>query len=281
MKYLNILAVLILCCLVSCGNRKQSESSDADKPVSAVPAGYKLVWSDEFDDTPNGFPGYEWWFDIGGNGWGNNERQVYVNRLLGADTVAKVQNGFLTITAHKLQTPYQGSDIISARMNTVQSWRYGYFEMRAKLPGGRGTWAAFWMLPQNFQRWPHDGEIDIMEYVGYRPDIAQAAIHSEAYNHVAGSEKTDSCSLHGVEENFYVYGLLWTEDEIKAYVDGEEYFSFSNDKEGKKSSWPFNEPFYLKLNLAIGGDWGGKYGIDPDIFPARYVIDYVRVYQQK
>jgi beta-glucanase (GH16 family) len=151
--------------------------------------------------------------------------------------------------------------------------------MRAKLPGGKGTWAAFWMMPQNFTAWPLDGEIDIMEYVGYRPDVTQASVHTQAYNHKEHTEKTDTHSAPGAESKFYVYGLLWTKDTIAGYINGTKYFSFANDHAGDKRTWPFNEPFYLKLNLAIGGDWGGSMGIDPAIFPSRYEIDYVRVYQ--
>ncbi|MDR3350661.1 MAG: glycoside hydrolase family 16 protein [Prevotellaceae bacterium] len=251
-----------------------------------VPEGYTLVWSDEFDDTPNGLPSNEWWFETGNSGWGNNEPQYYVDRVLGTDTVAKIKDGKLTITACKLAEPYAGSqpnpgaEIISARMNTGKAWTYGYFEMKALLPGGRGTWAAFWMLPKNFQSWPLDGEIDIMEYVGYRPDVTQASVHTDAYNHVAGTEKTATRSAPGAERKFYTYALLWTEDVIKGYFEGREYFSFANDRAGDKRTWPFNEPFYLKLNLAIGGNWGGSQGIDDAIFPSKYEIDYVRVYQK-
>jgi beta-glucanase (GH16 family) len=275
--YLSILCMVS--CLSACGDNNHSPNEPEETTDNTVPKGYALVWSDEFNNAPTGLPGSDWWFETGNHGWGNNEPQNYVDRVLETDTVAKIQNGTLTITAYKLSAPYQGSDIISARMNTVKTWTYGYFEMRAKLPGGRGTWPAFWMLPKNFQSWPRDGEIDIMEYVGYRPDVTQASVHTEAYNHVAGTEKTATRSAPGAERKFYVYSLLWTEDEIKAYIDGKEYFSFKNDKTGNKSTWPFNAPFYLKLNLAVGGNWGGAEGIDPNIFPARYEIDYVRVYQ--
>nr|AIA99608.1 hypothetical protein [uncultured bacterium contig00110(2014)] len=279
MRLMNLL-MFLLCCFLSCGSDDNPTDPPKEEPGATVPEGYSLVWSDEFDNTPNRLPGNEWWFETGNNGWGNNEPQYYIDRVLGNDTVAKVQNGMLTITAFKLATPHDGADIISARMNTVRSWKYGYFEMRAKVPGGKGTWAAFWMLPKNFQSWPLDGEIDIMEYVGYRPDVTQASVHTAAYNHVDGTERTATRSAPGAERKFYTYGLLWTEDEIAGYIDGVKYFSFANDHANNKNTWPFNEPFYLKLNLAIGGNWGGLQGIDPNIFPARYEIDYVRVYQQ-
>lgn len=258
---------------------------DAAVPIATVPEGYSLVWQDEFSDAPdaNGklpLPSKEWWFETGNNGWGNNEPQNYVDRVLGTDTVAKIQNGLLIITAIKLETPYEGSEIISARMNTEKSWKYGYFEMRAKVAGGRGTWAAFWMMPKNGPSWPLDGEIDIMEYVGYMPNVTHAAVHTQAYNHTIESQRTGTKTIPNAESDFHVYGMEWTEDKIVTYVDGEPYFTFENDKTGNKETWPFNEPFYLKLNLAIGGNWGGQQGIDPNIFPSRYEIDYVRVYQK-
>ena len=282
------LILLLLLPAFLCWNCGGNNNPDGNPPADPgfVPEGYTLVWSDEFDDTPNGLPDDEWWFETGNSGWGNNEPQCYVNRVLGTDTVTKVKDGKLTITAYKLATPYAGSrptpgaEIISARMNTARAWTYGYFEMKALLPGGRGTWAAFWMLPQNFQSWPLDGEIDIMEYVGYRPDVTQASVHTDAYNHVAGTEKTATRSAPGAERKFYTYALLWTEDVIKGYFEGREYFSFPNDKAGDKRTWAFNVPFYLKLNLAIGGNWGGQEGIDDTIFPSKYEIDYVRVYQK-
>ena len=278
MKFIHFSALLILYCFSSCGDKKAL----TDNPDSAVPKGYKLVWSDEFDDTPNGLPSNEWRFETGNHGWGNNELQNYINRVLGTDTVAKIQNGKLIIIAHKLEVPYQGSDIISARMNTIQSWKYGYFEMRARLPGGKGTWPAFWMLPQKDSKdWILAGEIDIMEYVGCYPGMAHATVHTKAYHQTKGTAKTASYKVPDAEREFYTYSLLWTENEIKAYINGEGFFSFKNDKTGNRETWPFDVPFYLKLNLAIGGDWGGLKGIDPDIFPARYEIDYVRVYQPK
>lgn len=251
-----------------------------------VPKGYQLVWNDEFNETAladgkHPLPNSDWWFETGNQGWGNNEPQNYVDKVAGNDTVAQIKNGKLYITAHKLETPYEGSDYISARMNTSQSWLYGYFEMKAKLPGGKGTWAAFWMMPKNYKEWPLDGEIDILEYVGYRPDVVQTSIHTEAYNHKINTEKTATQGIQGAETKYHVYGLKWTEDEIIGYVDGIEYFSFKNDKKNDKKTWPFNQLFYIKLNLAIGGDWGGLHGIDDTIFPVDYIIDYVRVYQKQ
>lgn len=262
----------------------QGGGEEPGKPEE--PKEYVLVWQDEFNEEPAAdgtlpLPGDEWWFETGNNGWGNNEPQNYIDRVLGTDTVAKIQNGCLVISAIKLKNLHEGSDIISARMNTRKAWKYGKFEMRAKLASGRGTWSAFWMMPQNYQSWPLDGEIDIMEYVGYDPNVVHASIHTESYNHKIGTQKTNTKKIQNAETEFHIYTLEWTEDEIIAYIDGQKYFAFSNDGKGDKNTWPFDQPFYLKLNLAIGGDWGGQQGIDANIFPARYEIDYVRVYQKK
>lgn len=257
----------------------QNSNPKSDSYTNTIPSGYSLVWQDEFNEGV--LPDKEWWFETGNHGWGNNELQNYVDRSLQKDTVAKIQDGILTITALKLDKPYQGSAIISARMNTVKSWKYGYFEARAKVPGGKGTWAAFWMMPQHFTAWPLDGEIDIMEYVGYRPDVTQSSIHTDLYNHTIHTEKTATKDIKNAETEFHVYALEWTADQITGYVDGVAYFTFKNDHLGDKRTWPFDAPFYLKLNLAIGGNWGGLEGVEESIFPSKYEIDYVRVYQKK
>ena len=256
------------------------------KILGQAPDGYGLVWSDEFNDarTPEGKPALrpdkgEWWYETGGNGWGNSELQYYVaGTTFYNDTLAAISDGTLKIKA--LKKKYYGMEYVSIRMNTSKSWTYGYFETRAKLPGGKGVWPAFWMMPKNFQSWPLDGEIDIMEYVGYDPNVVHASVHTEAYNHKIGTQKTSTLKISNAETEFHVYGLDWTETRIRGYVDGVLYFTFSNDGTGNKKTWPFNAPFYLKLNLAIGGSWGGVMGVDTQIFPSTYEIDYVRVFQQ-
>jgi len=242
--------------------------------VIDTPAGYTLVWSEEFNsgkmpDTD------KWWYETGKSGWGNNELQNYVAGVIGTDTCALVSDGTLKIIAKK-----KGAEVISIRMNTRDSWLYGYFEARLKLPQGKGTWPAFWMLPQNFQHWPDDGEIDIMEAVGYRPNWVHSSIHCKAYYHSIGTQKTAEIYVPTADTDFHVYAVEWTSDFIKGYVDGHCYFTFTNDKQGNKNTWPFNAPFYLKLNLAWGGDWGGAQGVDESKLPATYEIDYVRVFQK-
>ncbi|MDR2056950.1 MAG: family 16 glycosylhydrolase [Dysgonamonadaceae bacterium] len=250
--------------------------------VNHVPEGYSLVWQDEFNDArpDNGkavLPNTSrWWYETGASGWGNHELQNYIPGVSGNDTCAAISDGTLKITAKKV-----GGQVLSVRMNTQQGWTYGYFEARLKLPQGKGTWPAFWMMPKNFQAWPEDGEIDIMEEVGYRPNWVSSSIHCKAYYHSIGTQKTGEKFVPTAESDFHIYAVEWTADVIRGFVDGDKYFEFSNDKKGDKNTWPFYTPFYLKLNLAWGGDWGGSQGVDESKLPATYEIDYVRVYQKE
>lgn len=263
-------------------NHTYTVSQEAAVIENHVPDGYSLVWQEEFDaerqsDGKPALPDEQkWWYENFEKGTVNNELQTYVGGFSGTDTVAAIHDGTLKIIARK-----QGDKIISARINTTESWTYGYFEARLRVPGGKGTWPAFWMMPKNFEHWPLDGEIDIMEYVGYRPNIVQSSIHTQAYNHVQQTEKTATKTIQNAETEFHIYAVEWTADYIKGFVDGEEYFRFDNDGKGDKHTWPFDAPFYLKLNLAWGGDWGGSQGVDESKLPAVYEIDYVRAYQKK
>jgi len=247
-----------------------------------VPVGYTLVWQDEFNDErlsdgKTALPNTkDWWYETGASGWGNNELQNYIAGFFETDTCAVIKDGILNIIAQK-----RNSEVLSIRMNTIQSWTYGYFEARLKLPGGRGTWPAFWMMPKNYTAWPDDGEIDIMEEVGYHADYVSSSIHCKAYNHILGTQKTAEKWISTAESDFHIYALEWTADYIKTYVDGALLFTFDNDKSGNKDTWPFSAPFYLKLNLAWGGNWGGAQGVDETKLPAVYGIDYIRVYQKK
>lgn len=160
---------------------------------------------------------------------------------------------------------------------------YGRIEVKAKLPTGKGTWPAIWMLGNNIKegsRWPDCGEIDIMENVGYEPDKIYANVHTKKYNHSIGTGRGSSSVMEKPYENFYVYALEWDKNELRFYVDGKLYFTCKNDGTGV-DAWPFDQPQYLILNLAIGGAWGGQQGIADDLLPQKYYIDYVRVYKQK
>lgn len=245
---------------------------------SDIPAGYKLVWQDEFNTSGTSTPDPDkWWYETGDGGWGNNELQNYVaDGVCGDVKIAEVSDGTLKITAQKI-----GSKVQSVRMNTRSYWTYGYFEARLKLPKGKGTWPAFWMMPQNYKSWPADGEIDIMEEVGCNAEYVSSSIHCTAYNHPKNTQKTHEFKLAGAQSEFHTYALEWTAEKMDFIFDGEVHMTFKNDGKGNYDTWPFNNPFYLKLNLAWGGNWGGMYGVDESCLPATYEIDYVRVYQKQ
>ncbi|WP_207632455.1 glycoside hydrolase family 16 protein [Foetidibacter luteolus] len=237
---------------------------------------WQLVWSDEFDYT--GLPdSTKWGYDTGGHGWGNNEKQFYtVKRLQNAS----VKNGLLSITAVKEK--YKNAGYTSARLLSKNKgdWKYGRIEVRAQLPKGRGLWPAIWMLPTDWKYgdWPISGEIDIMEHVGYLPDSLFGTVHTGAYNHRIGTQKGNNIFRNDVSSAFHNYVLVWDENKMEIYVDDEKYFTFNNEKKTEKE-WPFDQRFHLLLNVAVGGDWGGKKGIDDAVFPQSMQVDYVRVYQ--
>ncbi len=239
-----------------------------------VPDGYKLVWQDEFDegDVPSQ---NEWWYETGGGGWGNNEVQTYVAGSQNGTKLATVSNGTLKIQARKID-----GNVYSIRMNTKKYWTYGWFEARLKVSDLEGAWPAFWMMPQNFKAWPDDGEIDIMEYAisTQGKDKVSSSIHCKAFNWPAGTQKTHVKQISNAASEYHVYALEWTADQMKFYVDGELHLTFKNDGQGYEH-WPFNAPFYLKLNLAWGGNMGGK--TNDSGLPATYEVDYVRVFQKR
>ncbi len=244
--------------------------------VINTPDGYTLVWNDEFNSPDGSQPDLsKWYYDEWPAGYVNNELQRYVAGSFGNEKTAEIINGVLNITARK-----SGSQVISARLNTRELWQYGYFEARLKLPKGKGTWPAFWMMPADGGNWPHCGEIDIMEEVGTNPNYTSSSIHCTSYNHTIGTQKTAERLTAGAEDEFHIYALEWTPDYIRTYVDGNQLFYFANDKKGDENTWPFDKPFHPILNLAWGGSWGGMNGVDESALPATYMIDYVRVFQQ-
>ncbi len=253
------------------------EGAEYVEPAIAAPEGYELVWHDEFDAAGVSSPSTDnWWYETGDGGWGNNELQDYVSGgKYNGTRIAEVSDGTLKITAQKID-----GKVRSVRMNTVQGWTYGYFEGRLKLCKGKGTWPAFWMMPKNFRAWPDDGEIDIMEHVGYHENYVSSSIHCKAYYHSIGTQKTNEIHIPTATSEFHTYAVEWTPEYLKFYFDGKLHFTFNNDGKGDKNTWPFNAPFYLKLNLAWGGNWGGAMGIDESCLPATYEIDYVRVFQK-
>ena len=237
---------------------------------------YELVWSDEFDT--DGLPdSTKWGYDVGGHGWGNNELEYYTEKRA---KNARVENGKLLIEVHK--EDFEGSKYTSARLVTKNKgdWKYGKFVIRAKLPKGKGLWAAIWMLPTKWDLgnggWPDVGEIDIMEYVGHERDTVLGTIHCNAFNGMKHTQKGKSIVKSNVENEFHDYILEWTEDKIEIFVEDQKYFEFP--KSDKWEEWPFFRDFHLILNIAIGGTLGQN--VDDSIFPRQMEIDYIRVYQK-
>lgn len=272
MQKLVILALLAL--LFSCSNKKDSSTEGNSSKETEV--NWELVWEDNFE--VDGLPNPDIWSYE--EGYIRNKEAQYYTRARMEN--ARVENGNLLIEARK--DNWEGNEITSASLHTYdkKSILYGKIEVRAKLPTGVGTWPAIWMLGDNKKEvgWPTCGEIDIMENVGFNPDVIHANIHTKAYNHAIGTGKGDKITIEKPYHDFHVYTVEWFEKEMHFSVDGKRYFSYQNDETGN-DSWPFDKSHYLIINLAIGGGWGGKQGIAEDLLPQQYLIDYVKVYQQK
>ncbi len=248
----------------------------------------KLVWSDEFDKPGLPDPA-KWDYEVGFIR--NNEQQYYTRAR---KENARVEDGMLIIEARKERFPIAAraskkgkgrdfADYTSASLITrgKADWIYGRIEVRAKLPTGRGMWPAIWMLGRNIGQvgWPACGEIDIMENVGFDPDVIHGNIHTKLYNHVRRTNKGSRLTLRNPHQDFHVYAIDWAPDRIDFLVDKTKYFTFKNEGKGP-DVWPYDRPQYLILNIAVGGAWGGQKGIDDSIFPQRMYVDYVRVYQK-
>jgi len=293
--YIHLLSVLAASILSACGGGSSTNGTapavstpvvttptvnPPALPTAGKPAGWKLVWSDEFEQA--GLPSADkWMFDTERNkaGWYNNERQYYSKDRL---ENARVADGKLTITALKEQLSsapdFGGQAYTSARLLTrgKASWTYGFFEIRAKLPCGLGTWPAIWMLGTK-GAWPEDGEIDIMEHVGKNKGQILGSAYTHFYNWANGTGNTKATTVNDACDVFHNYQLYWDQNQLAIAVDDKYYFQFVNAKTGDYKKWPFDQLQYLILNLAIGGDLGGA--VDDSIFPSRFEIDYVRVYQ--
>jgi beta-glucanase (GH16 family) len=245
---------------------------------------WDLVWSDEFDYA--GLPdSTKWSYDTVGNkwGWGNNELQYYTSAQ---QKNATVSDGTLKIVALKdsVSNEIGKFGYTSARLITKYKgdWLYGRFEIKAKLPDGLGMWPAIWMLPSDWEYggWPKSGEIDIMENVGYDPDNIVISVHTENYNHSIGTQRNFTTPVPDNSKAFHVYALEWDETTVKGFVDEQCFFTFNKESNDPKV-WPFDKRFHLLLNVAVGGNWGGKKGVDSLAFPATMEVDYVRVFQKK
>ncbi|GAB1308096.1 hypothetical protein KH5_07790 [Urechidicola sp. KH5] len=231
----------------------------------------QLIWEENFDTTV--LNSENWSFDIGDGcphlcGWGNNESQIYTN------SNHSVKNGFLTITTRKEDSIYT-----STRINSKDKFEftYGRVEIKAKLPQGKGLWPALWMLGGNIDQvgWPKCGEIDIVEYVGRKPNNVFFSLHTA--DSFGNTINTQNSEIPAIEDGFHVYEINWTVDSISFFVDKKHLYTF-NPSEKTEEIWPFDKPFYFVINTAVGGKFGG-YDINNSVFPQEFIIDYIRVYQ--
>jgi len=272
-------------------------SCNKNKKAAVFQKEYELVWADEFDYS--GKPdstkwGYEFGFIR------NNEKQYYTDNLKNT----RVENGHLIIEAHKekianvkfksekykekrhlhyipkIDTAQYTAASLSTR--NLAEWTYGKIEVKARLPLGVGQWPAIWMLSESWKElgWPKCGEIDIMEHVGFEKDSIFGTIHTQAYNHMKGTQKGKKAFIDSPYNEFHIFSIEWTPEKIDFLLDGKVYNHVENEHK-TIDEWPFDQKFHLKLNIAIGGGLGERKGIDNSVFPQQMVIDYVRVYQLK
>ena len=240
-----------------------------------------LVWSDEFDGPALDMS--KWSFDTSRNkeGWYNKELQYYA---AGRPENLRIEDGILVIEARKDPeairdlADYGGQQYSSAKIHTTgkAAFRHGFIEARAKLPCTGGTWPAIWMLPEGGSNWPDAGEIDILEHVGSQPNVVHGTLHTGLFNHARGTQRGAQISLPTACSHFHNYQLHWTPDTITVGVDGRAFMRIRNDQPGGHGAWPFDKPFYLILNLAMGGDWAGA--PDDAALPQRFEVDYIRVW---
>ena len=244
----------------------------------------KLIWSDEFNGKSLDMS--KWSFDTSRNklGWYNKELQYYAaNR----PENLRLENGKLIIELRKDPAAidrfadWGNQQYSSAKIVTKGKAAFdtGFAEVSAKLPCTRGTWPAIWMLPEGDSPWPDGGEIDILEQVGSQPNVAHATLHTRLFNHVVHTGRGAETPVPTACSAFHRYQLAWTNEAITIGVDGRAYMRVRNDQSGGSGAWPFDTPFYLILNLAMGGDWAAAKGIDDAALPQRMEIDYVRVWQ--
>lgn len=225
----------------------------------------------------------KWRFDTAFNatGWFNNELQYYADARR---ENARIEDGALVIEARRevmtrARFPdWGGQAYSSAKLVTRKSYGYGFYEVRAKLPCGRGAWPAIWLLPSS-GKWPDAGEIDLMEMVGWDANVIHATLHSGAFNHRKGTQRGAQKRVPTSCTAFHAYQLDWRPDSITIGIDGRGYMRVADDRPGGAAAWPFTRPYALILNLAVGGDWGGQKGVDDAAFPQTMAVDYVRYWR--
>lgn len=288
MKWLSLAGVILASCIVifSCGGGGVSATTPPP-PTSTQPPplpGWTLTWNDEFNLPDGSAPDpTKWNFDLGGNGWGNNELECYTNSLQNAE----IMGGNLVITARQ-QNNFACSDgttrnYTSARMLTQNKFAqaYGRFEARIKIPSGQGMWPAFWMLGDNIGSvgWPASGEVDAMENIGKEPNIIHGSIHGPGYTGSTGLGLPFTLTSGNFSDDFHVFAVEWDTNVVNFYVDSNLYATFTPSSLPQGATWEFDHPFFILLNVAVGGDWPGP----PDSstsFPQTMLVDYVRVYKK-
>lgn len=237
-------------------------------------------WADEFDGTRIDPDAWRYDTERNAQGWFNHELQYYAATR---PENARIEHGALLIEARhetlRAQHDWGGQAYSSAKLVTRTARGYGFYEVRAKLPCARGTWPAIWLLPSG-GTWPDEGEIDMMEMVGWQPEVVHATLHSGAFNHRLRTQRGAAKHVPTSCSAFHRYQLDWRPDAITIGVDDRVYMQVRNDQAGGKAAWPFTRPYNLILNLAIGGDWGGAKGVDDAALPQRMTIDYVRYWRR-
>jgi len=238
-------------------------------------AGEKLLWADEF--TGSTLDLSKWNYDLGTGKWGNNELENYTNKPANSH----LEDGKLIITAIQEDERLEVGSYTSARLTTQGKVEFhrGRVEVRAKMPSGKGTWAAIWMFGRHAA--PSYSELDILEYVGCDKNIIYTTVHTTATLSEWVPKSTASKTVGDVEEAFHVYGMLWQDQRIQFYLDNPDnvYLTFDKPSQGGADYWPFDSDEYLILNLAVGGDWGAMRGMDTSIWPQSMEVDYVRIFQ--
>jgi beta-glucanase (GH16 family) len=237
---------------------------------------WSLVWSDDFQK--NGKPDPDKWkFEVGGHGFGTNDANYATDSIKNAH----VKNGHLAIEARKEE--YEDQHYTSARINSRASWTYGRFEFRAKMPTGRGTWPALWLLADKItygnQLWPHNGEIDIAEMVGFDQNVNHVTVHTKKYNYIDQTEKTATRYVPDLDTQYHDYALEWLPGRIEIFFDGDKLLTYKKEPGEGWEQWPFDRDFHIIMNLTIGGNWGGMKGIDDHAFPAFLDVSSVKVYR--
>ena len=275
-----VFVIAVVVTLPACGGR-------STPPDSSPPQDWKLTWSDEFDGPAGTLPdGAKWVTETGGQGWGNQEREYYTAR---AQNAALDGGGRLVITARaeSLDSSYHcwyGPCLYtSARLKTQGRFEqaYGRFEARIRIPRGQGIWPAFWMLGSDIEQvgWPRCGEIDVMENIGREPGVVHGTTHGPGYSGAGGIGAPDSLASGSFADDYHVFAVEWAPGEIRWLVDQKEYRKITPANLPSGTTWVFDHPFFLLLNVAVGGGWPH----DPDAstsFPQQMLVDYVRVYRR-